>query len=85
MSIQRLIDKETSELTSRIEDLQSRADKLKKELKKKKENESSLNTDLENMRKVKYQSAIIHLSLLNVMIGDFIELRNYLPYKSINQ
>ena len=54
MSVQILIEKETSELRSRIEDLQSRVDKLKKELKKKRETESNLATELETMTMVIY-------------------------------
>ncbi|XP_041354243.1 centrosomal protein of 290 kDa-like [Gigantopelta aegis] len=49
-NIQRLIDQHTKQMAEQIEDLQTQMDRLKKELKKKKDSESSLQSELEDIK-----------------------------------
>ncbi len=49
-NIQRLIDQHTKLLNEQIEDYQSMTDRQKKELKKRKENEHTLQSELEDVR-----------------------------------
>ena len=52
MNVQKLVERETNELKDRIEDLQTRMEKLRKDLRKKKENENELNSEIETLKKV---------------------------------
>ena len=52
MSVQLLIDKETAQLNSRIEDLQNRLKTLQTELKKKKEEDACKTCEVDLMKKV---------------------------------
>jgi centrosomal protein CEP290 len=51
LNVQKLIEKETTELSSRIEELQSRIEKLKKELKKKRDEEGASADEIESLKK----------------------------------
>ena len=52
LNVQKLVERETNELKDRIEDLQTRMEKLRKDLRKKKENENELNSEIETLKKV---------------------------------
>lgn len=52
LNIQKLVERETNQLKDRIEDLQTRMEKLRKELRKKKECENELNSEMETLKKV---------------------------------
>ena len=52
LNVQKLVERETNQLNDRIEDLQIRMEKLRKELRKKKESENELNSEIETLKKV---------------------------------
>lgn len=52
LNVQKLVERETNQLKDRIEDLQTRMEKLRKDLRKKKENENELNSEIETLKKV---------------------------------
>lgn len=52
LNVQKLVERETNELKDRIEDLQTRMEKLRKDLRKKKENENEFNSEIETLKTV---------------------------------
>lgn len=52
LNVQKLVERETNQLKDRIEDLQTRMEKLRKDLRKKKENENELKSEIETLKKV---------------------------------